>query len=52
MDLSSKRSLTDVSDVNHLQSVHHRLFTLPVGIRETLATFKIRQLKSVSSSLK
>ena len=50
MDLSCKRSLADVSDVNHLQSLHRPLFTLPVGIRET-GNFQ-NQLKSISSSLK
>ena len=35
-----KLSLTYRGNVNHQQSVHHPLFTLPVGIGNTLVAFK------------
>ena len=41
---SSKLSLTDGGNVSHQKSVHSPLSTLPVGIGDTLATFKANQL--------
>ena len=43
IDLSSKLSLTCGGKVNYYKSVHHPIPTLPVGIGNTLATFKTNQ---------
>ena len=43
IDLSSKLSLTCWGNVNYYKSVHHPRPTLPVGIGNTLAIFKINK---------